>query len=315
MNKLTRDERRDVQWQSRVYLCQSRFSKFLLELGAFFPARFTASQEFSVSIPLVIIGGGVMGEAILAGLLRQQLYPPDAILVREISPERQEYLQRQYQVRAIAGTEGLFPAETVLLAVKPQGLEPVAASLVPHFQGNPPLLLSILAGVTLQRLEAAFPQAPVIRAMPNTPATVGAAITAIAGGNLVKEAQLEAARRLFEAIGQVVEVPEFLMDAVTGLSGSGPAYVALAIEALADGGVAAGLARGTALQLALQTVLGTAQLLQSTGLHPAVLKDRVSSPGGTTIAGVAALERAGFRSALIEAVLAAQRRSQELGQS
>jgi pyrroline-5-carboxylate reductase len=149
--------------------------------------------------------------------------------------------------------------------------------------------------------------------MPNTPATVGMGITAISAGNYVQPEQLNLATQIFQAIGEVVTVPETLMDAVTGLSGSGPAYVAIAIEALADGGVAAGLPRQIADKLALQTVLGTAQLLKESQLHPAQLKDRVTSPGGTTIAGVTKLEQSGFRSALIEAVITAAKRSQELG--
>jgi pyrroline-5-carboxylate reductase len=149
--------------------------------------------------------------------------------------------------------------------------------------------------------------------MPNTPATVGAGITAIARGKTVSNSQLQQVIAIFQSVGEVVEIPESLMDAVTGLSGSGPAYVAILIEALADGGVAAGLPRAIASQLALSTVLGTAQLLQQSELHPAQLKDRVTSPGGTTIAGITQLERAGFRSALIEAVLAAKERSRQLG--
>jgi pyrroline-5-carboxylate reductase len=138
-------------------------------------------------------------------------------------------------------------------------------------------------------------------------------MTAIAAGKYTQPHDLELGRKIFAAVGEVVEVPEHLLDAVTGLSGSGPGYIALVIEALTDGGVAAGLPRGTASQLALQTVLGTAQLLKESGMHPAELKDRVTSPGGTTINGIAQLERSGFRSALIEAVIAATRRSQELG--
>ena len=154
---------------------------------------------------------------------------------------------------------------------------------------------------------------PVIRVMPNTPATVGAAMTAIASGTQVQSSHLTLATSLFEAVGEVVEVPESLMDGVTGLSGSGPAFVALMIEALSDGGVASGLPRAIATKLAIQTVLGTATLIKETGLHPGQLKDNVTSPGGTTIAGVAKLEEKGFRSAVIEAVKMAYRRSQELG--
>jgi pyrroline-5-carboxylate reductase len=174
-------------------------------------------------------------------------------------------------------------------------------------------VISILAGVPLSKLEAAFIHRPVIRVMPNTPATVGAGISAIAPGKAVQPHHLKLAQKILAAVGDVVEVPEYLMDAVTGLSGSGPAYVALMVEALSDGGVAAGLPRAIASKLALQTVLGTAELLKQTGMHPAELKDRVTSPGGTTIAGVGKLEQAAFRSALIEAVKAACERSKELG--
>jgi pyrroline-5-carboxylate reductase len=175
-------------------------------------------------------------------------------------------------------------------------------------------VISILAGVPIQRLEAAFPDQPVIRAMPNTPATVGVGMTAITPGQLAQSDHLLIAHQIFQAVGEVVEVPESLMDAVTGLSGSGPGFVAVMVEALIDGGVVAGLPRPIATTLALQTVRGTAELLHSTGLHPAELKDRVTSPGGTTIAGIAHLEKSGFRSALIEAVRTSCQRSQELGQ-
>jgi pyrroline-5-carboxylate reductase len=256
-----------------------------------------------------------MGEALLSRLIQQKVYPAEAVLVSEPKIERQDYLQQQYQIRAIADNRAAASAsEVLLLAVKPQALETVIASLQ---NGDPlksrPLVISILAGVSLSKLEDAFPEQAVIRAMPNTPATVGAGISAIAPGNKATPAHISLAKSIFTSVGQVVEVAEYLMDAVTGLSGSGPAYVAIAIEALADGGVASGLPRDIALQLAKQTVLGTAQLIQESGLHPAELKDRVTSPGGTTIAGLAELERAGFRSALIEAVRAASRRSQELG--
>jgi pyrroline-5-carboxylate reductase len=257
-----------------------------------------------------------MAEAILARLLSQNLYPPSAVLVSEPQPQRRLFWQETYQVQVTADNRVAAEAgaEVLLLAIKPQILETVAAEIADSSSFSAKtLVISILAGVPLHRLEALFPNQPTIRAMPNTPATVGAGMTAISQGKGVEELHLSLARAIFKAVGEVVEVPESLMDAVTGLSGSGPAYVALMVEALADGGVAAGLPRAIAAQLALQTVLGTAQLLREKGWHPAELKDRVTSPGGTTIAGVAQLERAGFRSALIEAVKAACRRSQELG--
>jgi len=264
---------------------------------------------------LGIIGGGVMGEAILSRLLTEKIYSVETVLVSELQRSRRDSLHQQYGVRVTDNNQETIAARDVLLlAIKPQVLDLVIASLeVSDRLTNKPLIISILAGVPIGRLEGAFPGYPVIRAMPNTPATVGAGMTAIAPGSQVEDFHLAKAKSIFQAVGEVVEVPESLMNAVTGLSGSGPAYVAMAIEALADGGVAAGLPRAIANQLALQTVLGTAKLIQNKGLHPAELKDKVTSPGGTTICGVAQLEKGGFRSAIIEAVLASYNRSQELG--
>jgi len=273
-----------------------------------------------VSIKLGVIGGGVMGEALLSRLIAQQLYHPDEILVSEPQASRRDFLVQKYGVKVTSDNRAVVAtSEVLLLAIKPQVLQAVTKDLTmgngerSPAQGLRPVIISILAGVSLDGLEAVFDGQPVIRAMPNTPATVGAGITAIASGKAVTPSHMAQATAIFEAVGEVVEVPESLMDAVTGLSGSGPAYVAIMIEALADGGVAAGLPRAIASKLALSTVLGTAQLLQESRMHPAQLKDQVTSPGGTTIAGLVQLERAGFRSALIEAVQAAYRRSQELG--
>lgn len=255
-----------------------------------------------------------MGEALISRLLVKGIYQPAAVMVGEPSPQRRDYLQNTYGITVTADNRQLLDdPELVVLAVKPQIVGDLAADLQRVVGAPPPLLISILAGVPLARLESLVPGWPVIRAMPNTPATVGSGMTAICRGQHATLAHGEAATTIFAAVGEVVEVAESLMDAVTGLSGSGPGYVALVIEALTDGGVAAGLPRAIAAQLALQTVLGTAQLIQETGLHPAVLKDRVTSPGGTTIAGIAQLEQRGLRSALIEAVRAACQRSKDLG--
>lgn len=256
-----------------------------------------------------------MGEALLSRLVAQKIYLPQEVIVSEPQPQRRDFLAQQYGVSVTPENGVAFQAtEVVLLAIKPQAFAAVAGLLIDQTVcDRPPLVLSILAGVPLQKLEAAFPECPVVRAMPNTPATVGAGMTAIAAGKLAEPTHLEQARTIFQAVGEVVEVPENLIDAVTGLSGSGPGYVAIAIEALTDGGVAAGLPRAIAAKLALQTVLGTAQLLHESGMHPAELKDRVTSPGGTTIAGIAQLEQAGFRSALIQAVTKACDRAKELG--
>ncbi len=264
-----------------------------------------------MSIKLGTIGGGVMGEAILSRLITQGIYQSSELVVSEPTPQRREFLQQQYGVQVTNNNDIAAQAPVLLLAVKPQIFGRVVEKLTPI--DSPQLVISILAGVSIAKLEQAFPDRSIVRAMPNTPATVGAGMTAIAAGERVSTQDLDLATKIFQAVGEVVTVPESLMDAVTGLSGSGPAYIAIAIEALADGGVAAGLPRAIADKLALQTVIGTAQLLNQSDLHPAQLKDRVTSPGGTTIAGVTKLEQAGFRSALIEAVIAAARRSQELG--
>lgn len=262
-----------------------------------------------MDLTLGVVGGGVMAEAILSRLIAQGVYSAQNTLVCDVSPVRLSYWKETYGVNTSSDNQSVLGADVILLAVKPQVFSEVTQQLR---LSSPALVISILAGVTLGQLESAFASHPIIRAMPNTPATVGAGITALAIGQEAQDKHLELAERLFRAVGDVVVVPDSMMDAVTGLSGSGPAYVAIAIEALADGGVAAGLPRAIAAQLAVQTVQGTAALLAESGLHAAQLKDQVTSPGGTTIAGVRTLEQSGFRSALIEAVQAAYLRSQAL---
>lgn len=269
-----------------------------------------------MTIRFGLIGCGVMGEALLSRLLARGVYQPSEVIVSEPLLARQGFLQQEYDVTVTADNSSVFAlaSEVVFLAVKPQVFSAIAQELAAILEAAySPLVISILAGVSLSQLEGAFPQLPIVRAMPNTPATIGAGITAMCLGAYTNTKHQQIAQQIFSAVGEVVEVSEILMDAVTGLSGSGPAYVALMVESLADGGVAAGLPRVIANQLALQTVLGTAKLLEESKLHPAELKDRVTSPGGTTIAGIAQLERSGFRSALIEAVRAAAQRSLELG--
>ncbi|MGL5832974.1 MAG: pyrroline-5-carboxylate reductase, partial [Waterburya sp.] len=193
----------------------------------------------SNSICLSIIGGGVMAEAILSRLLVKQVFTANTVLVSEPRAERRDFLAQKYQVQVTAVNQpAISKTPVLLLAVKPQILDLVVAEIKPNPDST---VISILAGVTIAKLEQIFPQQPVIRVMPNTPATVGAGMTAIAPGTSAKPEHLAQAKSIFAAVGEVVEVPESSMDAVTGLSGSGPAFVALAIEALADGGVAAGL--------------------------------------------------------------------------
>lgn len=206
-------------------------------------------------------------------------------------------------------------SEVILLCTKPHDVPVALADAAKMSAGEPRLVISIAAGVTLTALEdAASENFRIIRAMPNTPALVGHGAAGYCLGSRANADDARTAQALLGAVGLAVEVPERLMDAVTGLSGSGPAYIYVVIDALADGGVRAGIPRADAVRLAAQTVLGAAAMVLETGEHPAVLKDMVTSPGGTTIAGLAALERHGLRSALIEAVGAAVQRATELGQ-
>ncbi len=204
--------------------------------------------------------------------------------------------------------------DVLLLCTKPNDISKALGDAVKMAVGQPRLVISIAAGVTLAALEAAAAENfRVIRAMPNTPALVGHGAAGYCLGTRATAEDSKTAQSLLGAVGIAIEVPERLMDAVTGLSGSGPAYIYVVIDALADGGVRAGIPRADAVRLAAQTVLGSAAMVLETGEHPAVLKDMVTSPGGTTIAGLAALERHGLRSALIEAVGAATQRATELG--
>lgn len=260
------------------------------------------------------VGSGNMGEALIRGLVQADLVRPTSIVAYDPRGDRLSELEQQYRIRLAADNLSVVrDTDVVVLAVKPQIMDPVLRELAPGVTPGK-LLISIAAGVSTRRMRAALGrEARLIRVMPNAPALVLEGATAIARGEGLGPADLDIAQELFGAVGRVVLLGEELMDAVTGLSGSGPAYVALVVEALADGGVNVGLDRATATTLATQTVLGAARLLRETGLHPGALKDMVSSPGGTTIAGVAALEERGLRTALMTAVERATQRSRELG--
>jgi len=261
------------------------------------------------------LGAGNMGEALIKGLLAAKLVPADAIFATDVRPERLKELDRQYGIQVSSDNADLVRrADIVILAVKPQIMDAVAAEIAPVVTRRK-LLISIAAGVATDKIRARLHKdSRLIRVMPNTPALVLEGVTAIAKADGLEPGDLDVAREIFGAVGRVVVLGEELLDAVTGLSGSGPAYVAIVIESLADGGVRMGLDRATAMTLATQTVLGAAKLLLETGLHPGALKDMVSSPGGTTIAGIAALEEGGLRTTFIKAVERATQRSRELGQ-
>ena len=268
----------------------------------------------SIDGTIAFVGAGNMADAILAGLLRAEVTPPSNIVAVDISPARREHVAQQHGVRTSAEiAEGVRGASTIVLSVKPQVVDAVLPT-IREAMGGDARLISIAAGVTCEQLESSLSEgARVVRTMPNTPALVGAGATAIAGGANATEEDIATAEALFGAVGITVRVAEKQIDAVTGVSGSGPAYVYLFIEALADGGVARGLPRDVALKLAAQTVYGAGKLAAETGAHPGVLKDQVTSPGGTTIAAVHSLERDGLRGAVMSAVSAATARSLELG--
>jgi pyrroline-5-carboxylate reductase len=262
-------------------------------------------------IKLGFIGVGNMGGAIIRGLLAAGQVPRENLVYYDPDPARQAQMD-ELGVPVARDNSEVMQAPVVVLAIKPQVMDAVLAE-VKEFARPGHLIISIAAGIPLEVLAGAFPESRVIRVMPNAPTLVGAGMAALAPGRGITPADLALAQELFQTVGEAVVVEERLMDAVTGLSGSGPAYVAVFIEALADGGVKMGLPRPLALTLATQTVLGTARLCHEQHLHPAVLKDLVTSPGGTTIAGLHALESGGFRVAVMNAVSAATARSKELG--
>ena len=253
-----------------------------------------------------------MAEAMIGGLLSGQVCPAESIWTTDPVSERRDRLKGQFGIRVgFANRDAVAWADVAVLAVKPQMLPTVLSELGPTLAHA--LVISIVAGVTIRTIAEQIAGAMrVIRAMPNVPALVREGMTALALGSAVSENDSRLARTVFESVGRVVLVEERLMDAVTGLSGSGPAYVYTVVEALADGGVLMGLPRATALQLAAQTVAGAAQMVLSTGKHPAALRDEVTSPGGTTIAGLEQLEKHGVRNALVQAVRKATERSKEL---
>jgi pyrroline-5-carboxylate reductase len=262
-----------------------------------------------------MVGAGNMAAALIRGLLASQCVTPAQIRASDVRTERLAELSAEYGIITCADNRELVAwADVVVLAVKPQVidrvLEQLSNALVPGT-----LLISIAAGVPIEALEMRLPASVrVARAMPNTAAIALAGATGIAPGSRATEADIEVARSIFGAVGRSVVLDESLIDAVTGLSGSGPAYVMLIIEALADGGVKVGLHRDTALLLAAQTVYGSAKLLLDTGEHPGRLKDMVTSPGGTAIAGLHTLESGGLRRTLMDAVDAATKRAQEIGE-
>jgi pyrroline-5-carboxylate reductase len=264
---------------------------------------------------LAFLGTGNMAEALIRGLLSAKTAQPQEIIATARRTERAAEISRVYGVRTtLDNLAAARDADVVMLSVKPQAMEKLLVQIAPSIDAKK-LVVSIAAGVPVAALERKLGAgARIVRAMPNTPALVGRGACAIAAGEHATEEDLKVAATIFDSVGITTVVEETLLDAVTGLSGSGPAYIFLIIEALSDAGVKVGLPRYTALKLAAQTVLGSAHLLIETGAHPGQLKDQVTSPGGTAIAGLHTLEAGGLRTTLINAVEAATRRARELGE-
>ena len=262
---------------------------------------------------LAIIGGGRMGEAILGGLLASGSLAPELAVVAEPDPQRRKELEFGHGVECVASAlEAVGGAEVVIIAVKPQVIDAVIVELAPGLEGA--LVVSIAAGISIARIESLLPDdTAVVRVMPNTPALVREGMSVISGGSAASAEQVDLVRALFAELGRAVVLEERHQDAAAALSGCGPAYVALFVDALARAGVRQGLTRDVAQSLALQTLRGTADLIETTGQHPEQVVDAVTSPGGTTAAALEALEGYGFRTAIAEAVSAAVARAKELG--
>jgi pyrroline-5-carboxylate reductase len=269
---------------------------------------------------LGFLGGGNMAEAMIKGMLSGGFIKAKNIFVSDVVATRQEFLHSEYKVKATGDNRDVAAkCDILVLAVKPQVVKKVLEEIHDLVDAHK-LIVSIVAGVAIITIDEILragqdKKVSIVRTMPNTPALVQEGITAIASGTYVSKTDVKVSHRLFEAIGQTVDVEESHMDAVTGLSGSGPAYIFMIIEALSDAGVKMGLSREVSYALTVQTVLGSAKLAQESGKHPGELKDMVTSPGGTTISGLHTLEGGGLRSTLMDAVEQATLRSRELGRN
>ena len=263
---------------------------------------------------IAFLGGGNMAEALIKGLLAAGTTAADHIMATDISSDRTAHLRKTYGIIIQNDTRAAAKeADVLLLCVKPQVMTGLLDEIAPAVDEGT-LVISIAAGITISTIEKGLAgRARVVRVMPNTPALVLAGAAALSGGTKATDADIALAKEIFSSVGMALVVEERLMDAVTGLSGSGPAYVFTIIEALTDAGVKAGLSRQLARDLSAQTVFGAAKMVLDTGEHPGRLKDRVTSPGGTTIAGLHELEKGKLRATIINAVEAATARSKELG--
>jgi pyrroline-5-carboxylate reductase len=261
--------------------------------------------------PLAILGVGVMGETVLSGLLRAGWHP-DQIVASHRRSERRQELNVRYGIQMLENTKAVADAETVLLVVKPQDMSDLLAEIAPALKPGA-LVVSLAAGVDTAFMESRLPEGvAVVRVMPNTPAQVDEGMAAISPGSHSTQDHLDRVTEILSATGRVITVPERYQDAVTAISGTGPAYLFFVVEAMIEAGVHLGLPRSTATELVVQTMLGSAKLLRETGEHPTVLRERVTSPGGTTTAAVRQLEDHKVRAAFLVAMEAARDRSREL---
>ena len=263
---------------------------------------------------LAILGAGVMGETVLSGLLRAG-WNPEQITVTDRRPERQLELQQKYGVVVVENTDAAADADTVILVVKPQDMNDLLTEIAGSLRPGT-LVVSLAAGVDTAAIEAQLPAGtPVVRVMPNTPAQVDEGMAAISPGTYADQGHLDRVSDILSATGRVLTLPERYQDAVTAISGTGPAYLFFVVEAMIEAGVHLGLPRDTSTELVVQTMLGSAKLLRETGEHPTVLRERVTSPGGTTAAAIRQLEEHKVRAAFLVAVEAARDRSRSLAEA
>jgi pyrroline-5-carboxylate reductase len=271
----------------------------------------TSTNSTSGGHPLAILGAGVMGETVLSGLLRAGWHA-DQIVATDRRPERQHELTARYGIKMLENTEAVAEAETVILVVKPQDMSDLLKEIAESIKPGT-LVVSLAAGVDTTFIESRLPEGvAVVRVMPNTPAQVDEGMAAISPGSHSTQDHLDRVTEILSATGRVITVPERYQDAVTAISGTGPAYLFFVVEAMIEAGVHLGLPRDTATELVVQTMLGSAKLLRETGEHPTVLRERVTSPGGTTAAAVRELEDHKVRAAFLRAMEAARDRSREL---
>lgn len=258
------------------------------------------------------IGSGAMAEALLNGILQAKVVEQKALYCSDVSAARLESLKEDYGINVTTSNEELVGSvDIVILSVKPFVMADILEKTAKVLKKQQ-LVISIAAGITIAQLERFIPEVPVIRVMPNTPSLIGMGAAAMAMGTWAKQEELNIAEEILSAVGKVVMVKENLLDGVTGLSGSGPAYIYLITEAFVDAGVRVGLPRDVATTLAIQTIIGSAKMVEKTGLSPAVLKEKVTTPGGTTIVGLHQLEEGKLRATIMNAVMEATKRSQEL---